>query len=142
MKKLQGRWTGRCAEMGRKDAGVVGVNLTLQQEQFTLTYVLSHGDGEMVFQGTCKIDPSKSPKAIDMTITERVISYQGSVSRKSVAGKDLHGIYEMGQNSLKLCIGEVSDKERPKKFADQLDRQFLFTFERQSDQKADSLAKH
>jgi hypothetical protein len=63
------------------------------------------------------------------------------VSGKSVAGKDLHGIYETGQNSLKLCTCEVGNKDRAKKFPDQLDRQFLFTFERQSDQKADSLEK-
>ena len=50
-----------------------------------------------------RLDPGKDPKAIDLTVT-----------KGRDAGKTLRGIYLLGRDSLKICLG---DWGRPRAFA-------------------------
>src|SRR5437660_12918601 len=82
-KALQGTWT---AAKGDKK-----VQLTFDGNKFTLEM------GGKGASGTFTIDPSKSPKQIDMTITkganEETMKFEGKTSK---------AIYELSGNKLKL----------------------------------------
>ncbi len=69
---------------------------------------MKRGD-EVVVKGTFKLDPTKKPKTIDMTVTEG--------RREQDQGKELHGIYELTKDGLKWCTSEPGGTERPKEFA-------------------------
>jgi uncharacterized protein (TIGR03067 family) len=60
--------------------------------------------GEKLMQSTIKLDPSKSPKTIDIT-------YDDGPDK----GKVLQGIYELNGDGLKLCLSKPG-KERPTQF--------------------------
>ena len=61
--------------------------------------------GDQVFQvGTQKIDPTKSPKTIDMTMTEGPSK-----------GKVMLGIYEIEGDTMKACF-DPEGKKRPTEF--------------------------
>src|SRR5687767_8590282 len=64
-------------------------------------YLVKEGD-KTLLQGTYKLDPSKSPKWIDIINPE--------------IGTFL-GIYELEGDTLKICHGQPMGKERPTKFA-------------------------
>jgi uncharacterized protein (TIGR03067 family) len=104
VEKLQGTWKVVSIEEGGKVASEKG-NRTVTFDKDTLT--LSQ-DGEAVLKGTFKLDPSKKPKAIDVTIT------QGKGADK---GKVLQGIYELDKDSLKWCTSDPGGKERPGEFS-------------------------
>ena len=72
------------------------------------TFALKKGD-EVGLKGTFKLDPSKKPGAIDMTITEG--------GQEGEKGKVLHGIYELGKGTLKWCTSEPGGTDRPKEFS-------------------------
>ena len=72
------------------------------------TFAVKRGD-EVIVKGTFQLDPSKRPKAIDMTITE--------AKKDQDKGKEVHGIYELGKDSLKWCAAEPGQKGRPKEFS-------------------------
>src|SRR5262249_61842606 len=72
------------------------------------TFALKKGD-EVGLKGTFKLDPSKKPRAVDMTITEG--------GREGEKGKVLHGIYELGKGTLKWCTSEPGGSGRPKEFS-------------------------
>jgi uncharacterized protein (TIGR03067 family) len=60
-------------------------------------------DGKLLRAGTAKLDPSKSPKSIDFTVTE---------------GDDkglLVGIYKLDADKLTICL-EFGGKKRPTEF--------------------------
>ena len=103
---LQGSWKVVSSEAGGKD----------QTEQFKDhllvfegdTFALKKGD-EVGLKGTFKLDPSKKPRAIDLTITEG--------GREGEKGKVLHGIYEVGKDTLKWCTAEPGGTDRPKEFS-------------------------
>ena len=102
---LQGAWRIVSSETGGKD----------QTEEFKdhllvfegNTFALKKGD-EVGLKGTFKLDPSKKPSAIDITIT---------AGREGDEGKVLHGIYELGQGALKWCTSEPGGADRPKEFS-------------------------
>jgi uncharacterized protein (TIGR03067 family) len=104
---LQGAWKVVSSEVGGKD----------QTEEFKDhlivfkgdTFALKKGD-EVGLKGTFKLDPSKKPRAIDITITE------GGEGDK---GKVLHGIYELGKRTLKWCTSVPGGTDRPKEFSTQ-----------------------
>ena len=72
------------------------------------TFALKKGD-EVGLKGTFKLDPSKKPRTIDMTITEG--------GQEGEKGKVLHGIYELGKGTLKWCTSEPGGTDRPKEFS-------------------------
>lgn len=101
-KKFEGTWT---------IASSVTDGVEIPRDQLKGFLVIYEGDkhtvkvGEQVFQvGTQKIDPSKSPKTIDMTITE-------GPSKGAV----MLGIYEIDGDTLKVCF-DPAGKKRPTEF--------------------------
>ncbi len=103
---LQGIWKVVSAEGGGKDQTEKAKDHTLTFDKDTFT--LKKGD-ELRVKGTFKIDPTKKPKTIDMTITE--------ARRDEDKGKEVHGIYDVTKDELKWCTAEPGDKGRPKEFA-------------------------
>jgi uncharacterized protein (TIGR03067 family) len=101
LEKFQGEWTGvSLEENGKKfpDEHVKKFKLTIKGEKWTVQI----GDRELG-EATFKIDPSKSPKRIDMTF--------------KVEGEDLdsQGIYKVEGDTLTLCRAR-GKAERPKEF--------------------------
>ena len=102
LKKFQGAWTIESSETG-------GQKIPADQlKEFIVTF---EGDkhtlkmGDKVFQvGTQKIDPSKSPRTIDVTMTEG--PEKGAV---------MLGIYEFDGDTLKVCF-DPKGKMRPTEF--------------------------
>jgi uncharacterized protein (TIGR03067 family) len=101
-KKFQGTWTIESSVTG--SAGIPrdqlkGFLLIYEGDKHTLMF------GDKVFQvGTQKIDPSKSPKTIDVTMTEGPDK-----------GKVMLGIYEFDGDTLKVCF-DPQGKKRPTEF--------------------------
>ncbi len=62
-------------------------------------------DGEKVIQGTSEIDPTRKPKTIDFMTTEG-----------DDKGKIVLGIYELGDDTRKLCYAQPG-KDRPSEFS-------------------------
>jgi uncharacterized protein (TIGR03067 family) len=103
---LQGTWKAVSSEQGGKEQGDEAKEHTLTFEKDTFT--VKRGDQVQV-KGTFKLDPSKKPKAIDMTVTES--------RRDEHKGKEMHGIYEMTKDGLKWCTSMPGDTDRPKEFS-------------------------
>ena len=100
--KFQGTWTFESSEAGGKalPAGELkGLILTFEGDKHTV----KKGD-EVIQVGTQKLDSSKSPKTIDVTMTERV--NKGAV---------MLGIYEIDGDTLKVCF-DPQGKKRPTEF--------------------------
>lgn len=77
-------------------------------------------EGKVILKGTSTIDPTKTPKTLDFTVTEG----EGK-------GNQYLGIYELGEKSRKMCFAP-SGKERPTKFATSPGgEQILASFERE-----------
>jgi uncharacterized protein (TIGR03067 family) len=102
VRKFQGTWTIESSKTGGKD---------LPADQLKGFIVIFEGDkhtlknGDKVIQvGTQKLDPSKSPKTIDVTMTEGPNK-----------GKVMLGIFEFNGNTLKVCF-DPQGKKRPTEF--------------------------
>ena len=77
-------------------------------------------EGKEISKGTSTIDPTKQPKTIDFTATDG-----------DGKGDQCLGIYEIGENTRKLCFGP-SGKDRPTEFSSKAGSQYvLVTFERE-----------
>ena len=115
--ELQGVWIATSMEINGNPAPAKEVEAT----RFTfkgqkLLYRNSKGGGKED-EGTCQVDPKKSPKQLDITSKD----------------KTLHGIYEVKGDELKICF-ENGDKaeNRPKKFATNTEEELvLIVFKRQ-----------
>jgi uncharacterized protein (TIGR03067 family) len=62
-------------------------------------------EGKEITKRTSTFDPTKTPKTLDFTPTEG-----------DDAGKQLFGIYELGDNTRKMCFAPLG-KGRPSDFA-------------------------
>jgi uncharacterized protein (TIGR03067 family) len=101
-KKFQGIWTFESVEAGGKKAPadqLKGATITFAADKFTV----KKGD-EVIQVGTQKLDPSRSPKTIDVRMTEGL--NKGAV---------MLGIYEIDGDTLKVCFDEEG-KQRPTEF--------------------------
>src|SRR5262245_27214091 len=102
MKKFQGDWTIESSETGGQKIPadqLKGFIVTYERDKHTVKM------GNKVIQvGTQKIDPSKSPKTIDVTMTEG--RNKGAV---------MLGIYEFDGDTLKACF-DPQGKKRPMEF--------------------------
>jgi uncharacterized protein (TIGR03067 family) len=101
-KKFQGTWTIESSETGGKEIPadeLKGFILTFEGDKHTL----KKGD-ELIQVGIQKIDPSKSPKTIDVTMTEGPNK-----------GMVMLGIYEIDGDTLKVCF-DPQGKKRPTEF--------------------------
>ena len=102
LKKFQGDWTFEFVETGGKEqpaAAFKGMTVTFACDKFTV----KKGD-EVIQTATQKLDPSKSPKIIDVTVAEGL--NKGAV---------MLGIYEVSGDRLKVCFDEEG-KKRPTEF--------------------------
>ncbi len=102
LKKFHGVWTFESVEAAGKKASAAdfkGVTVTFTGDKYTV----KKGD-DVIQVGRQKLDPSQSPKAIDVTITEGL--NKGAV---------LLGIYEIDGDTLKVCFDEEG-KKRPTEF--------------------------
>ena len=96
-RKFQGTWTFESSEAGGKElpAGdLKGLILIFEGDKHTV----KKGD-DVIQVGTQKLDPSKSPKTIDVTMTEGV--NKGTV---------MLGIYEIDGGTLKVCFDPQGKK--------------------------------
>jgi uncharacterized protein (TIGR03067 family) len=102
VRKFQGTWTIESSETG-------GMKLPADQlKGFIVTFegnrhTVKNGD-EVIQVGTQKLDPTKSPKTIDVTMTE-------GPSKGAV----MLGIYEFDGDTLKACF-DPQGKKRPTEF--------------------------
>jgi uncharacterized protein (TIGR03067 family) len=102
LKKFQGAWTFESVEAaGTKvpAANFRGVTVTFDGEK----YAVKKGD-DVVEAAMLKLDPSKSPKAFDVTVTEGPNK-----------GMVILGIYEITADTLKVCF-DPEGKKRPTEF--------------------------
>jgi uncharacterized protein (TIGR03067 family) len=103
--KLQGSWRGVSMERG-------GEVEKERAPQFVLTFdkgqhILKLRD-KVHAKGPFKIDPSKSPKTIDLTDT--------TADPSDPSGGKAWGIYELDGDTLKLCTLDGKRERRPKGF--------------------------
>jgi uncharacterized protein (TIGR03067 family) len=103
LKAFEGTWTVAELQVNGKKATEEEVKnfetkLTFKDNKLTLTL-----EGQ-TFEGTVTIDPSKTPKTVD-------------VKAKNRRGDQVesHGIYEIDKDTLKVCY-VTGSKERPKEF--------------------------
>lgn len=102
MKKFEGNWTIESSVTGGVEIPadqLKGFLVIYEGDKHTLKY------GDKVFQvGTQKIDPSKTPKTIDVTMSD-------GPSKGAV----MLGIYEFDADTLKVCF-DPEGKKRPTEF--------------------------
>jgi uncharacterized protein (TIGR03067 family) len=102
LRKFQGAWTFEFVEAGGKEvpaAGFKGMTVTFEGDRFTV----KKGD-EVIQVGRQKLDPSRSPRTLDVTVTEGL--NKGAV---------MPGIYEIRGDTLKVCF-DPEGKKRPTEF--------------------------
>jgi uncharacterized protein (TIGR03067 family) len=102
VRNFQGSWTIESSETGGKaipPGELKGLIVIFEGDKHTV----KKGD-EVIQVGTQKLDPSKSPKAIDVTMT--VGPNKGAV---------MLGIYEIDGDTLKVCF-DPQGKKRPTEF--------------------------
>jgi len=116
LEQLQGEWTIVSLEnRGQKVAEetVKDMKLTVKGEEWKVTR-----DGTTVADVTFKLDPSKDPKAIDMTF---------KVNGEEAA---LKGIYKLDGDTLTLCRTMSPDAGRPTEFKTSADGGVLTVWKR------------
>jgi uncharacterized protein (TIGR03067 family) len=103
MEKMQGEWTmvsGSRDGQPIPDEFVQSLRRTISGDKFSVKR-----EGESLSAGTFKLDASKTPKTIDLTLTE------GQAS-----GQTIQGIYELQGDTLKICYS-APGQPRPKEFS-------------------------
>jgi uncharacterized protein (TIGR03067 family) len=117
LEKFQGSWARAAATTNGKEATeaeLKGVVLTLKGDEYTLKI------GDQVRKGTFKVDPSKTPKQLD------IIAAEGPNK-----GKTLPAIYELDGDTLRYCVAQP-DKPRPTEFSAKADSGLsLYVYKRQ-----------
>ena len=102
LKKFQGTWTFQSVEAGGKEvpaAEFKGITVTFEGDK----YAVKKAD-EVIEAATLKLDPSKSPKTLDVMVAEG--PNKGAV---------MLGIYEISGDTLKVCF-DPEGKKRPTEF--------------------------
>src|SRR5271169_571282 len=101
-RKFQGTWTFESSVTGGDELPADHLKMfvvTFEGDKYTV----KKGD-EVIQVGTQKLDPSRSPKAIDVTVAEGLNK-----------GATMLGIYEVSGNTLKVCF-DPEGKKRPAEF--------------------------
>ena len=102
LKKFEGTWTFESVETGGKEVPIAefkGITVTFEGDKYTVKK-----GAEVIQSATQKLDPSKSPKTLDVTVAEGV--NKGAV---------MLGIYEISGDTLKVCF-DPDGKKRPTQF--------------------------
>ncbi len=103
--QLRGTWTAASVEYGgEKVGGDIVKNLAVVVEGDKMTVKGDSSEVEKYGKATLKIDPTTTPKIIDIGIT-------GGDEK----GTTFEGIYEVDKDEWKLCV-KLAGKERPAKF--------------------------
>jgi uncharacterized protein (TIGR03067 family) len=114
---LQGTWLPSSAELGGRvfpDEVRKNIKLVVQGDKYTVTV------GKEIDQGTVKLRPSATPKAMDITGTEGPNQ-----------GRTILAIYERKGDTLRVCY-DLSGKKRPTAFKTEAGTQlFLVEYQRQ-----------
>ncbi len=114
---IDGTWLASAAELGGKtfpDEVRKSIKLVMKGDQYTVTV------GTNPDRGTCKLDPSAKPKALDITGTDGPNK-----------GKTILAIYERDGDTLRICY-DLSGKGRPAEFGTKPGtRLFLVTYKRE-----------
>jgi uncharacterized protein (TIGR03067 family) len=102
-KQLQGTWTAtQAARDGQAADDVVGHRLSLTGNRFQI----QSKDGQPLYTGTVRVDPSATPAAIDFEHTEGALT-----------GKAWQGIYALDGDTLTVCDNAPNlDQGRPAAF--------------------------
>jgi clostripain len=101
--KVQGTWNAFSSEAGGKENPGAEAILTFKGDGFRV----KQRDGTSP-KGTFKLDPSTTPKSIDLKIEEE--SDDGKTTT-------VLGIYQLEGDKLTVCIGDPGSGDRPKEFA-------------------------
>jgi uncharacterized protein (TIGR03067 family) len=112
VKKFQGTWTFESSEAGGNELPADDLKtliLTFEGDKHTV----KKGD-EVIQVGTQKLDPSRSPKTIDVTMAEG--PHKGTV---------MLGIYEIDGDTLKVCF-DPEGKKRPTEFKSAAGSNYFF----------------
>jgi uncharacterized protein (TIGR03067 family) len=116
-KKIQGTWLPKSGELGGKpfpDEVLKTIKLVIKDDTYTVTV------GTEPDKGTCKLDPSAKPKALDITGTDGPNK-----------GKTIPAIYELTDDTLRVCYN-LGGKDRPTEFKTKEGTQlFLVTYKRE-----------
>ena len=102
VRKFQGTWTFESSETGGEKLPIGELKALILTFE-GLKHTVKKGD-DVIQVGTQKLDPSKSPKTIDVTIAEG--PNKGTV---------MLGIYEIDGDTLKVCF-DPQGKKRPTEF--------------------------
>ena len=112
---IQGDWSFVSGERDGEQPPDEIKNMKLNFKDDKLTAMIANDDKG----GKFKIDPSKKPKEITLTLSE---------NGKDV---DMNGIYELDGDNLKLCFPADHDGARPKEFnGKQGSKQMYMVFKR------------
>lgn len=105
MERFQGNWTTVSIQRDGKDVlpdeEKPKLKLTITDNKRVLKV-----DDEVRSNGTYKLDPAKSPKWIDITVSEGPLQ-----------GRTVKGIYEIEGDTQKICLQLNEDGDRPKEFS-------------------------
>jgi uncharacterized protein (TIGR03067 family) len=102
--KLQGKWTATEFIVNGEQAPELREGLSITFTGDTMLLVGTGGIGKREYK--IKLDPSKTPKAID------TIAQDGPFE-----GKSSPAIYELDGDALRICMPNKETTERPKEFA-------------------------
>ena len=101
---LQGTWMAVSGEKeGKDDPEAKEHAIVFEGDKFSI----KKGD-KVIVQGTFKIDASKSPKTMDLTVTE---------GPEKTKDKTALSIYVLDGDELTWCVSEPGSSERPEKLA-------------------------
>lgn len=100
---LQGRWQAVSSDQGgQDDPNAKQHSITFEKD----TIVINRGD-QVFVKGTFKLDGTKSPRQIDITIEE---------GPDQAKGKTALGVYELKDDTLKWATNHPGETERPTGF--------------------------
>lgn len=122
MQKLQGVWRGVELEIkGDSFSRESARSLRLRFDKDTFT--VEQG-GKVTVQGSYRIDPTATPKTIDLTIRDTVQTVN--------KGALVLGVYVLKKDRLQLCTTKANGQDRPKKLASKRGTTHtLFTFQKE-----------
>jgi uncharacterized protein (TIGR03067 family) len=100
--KLAGKWVMSSLEIDGKEVPedkLKGTTLEIKGDKYTVK------TKDETHEVTLKLDPNKNPKEIDMIFPNG-----------NELPKVRKGIYEIGEDTFKICRGQADDAERPREF--------------------------
>jgi uncharacterized protein (TIGR03067 family) len=117
-KKMQGTWKPVTAELAGNpfpNEVLKTMSLVVTDGKYTVTV------GQQTDEGTVKLDPSKKPREMDITGT-----------KGPNQGKKIPAIYELTDDTLRVCYDLSGTAARPKEFKTEANSQlFLVEYKRQ-----------